>query len=131
MKLAEPHNYVALLPYFMQTQARDKALQELRQVVRDRFGVATSVGYGPRYLHSTGQLHKGGPKGGLYILLTADTNDKADIPEKPYDFETLQRAQVLGDFKALADKKQPVVRIHLSEDVNAALNGIRKTLAKL
>lgn len=131
VKLAEPHNYVALLPYFMQTQARDKALQELRQVVRDRFGVATSVGYGPRYLHSTGQLHKGGPKGGLYILLTADTNDKADIPEKPYDFETLQRAQVLGDFKALADKKQPVVRIHLSEDVNAALNGIRKTLAKL
>ena len=73
----------------------------MRLALRERRHVATTLGYGPRYLHSTGQLHKGGPNTGVFILFTAEAAADLPIPGQPYDFATLQRAQALGDFRSL------------------------------
>jgi hypothetical protein len=127
LKLAQPSDYISLLTYFLQTQERDKYLQQLRNNMGKKYKSATTIGYGPRYLHSTGQLHKGGPNSGLYILITSDSNLKLPIPDSGYDFATLQHAQALGDFRALNNKKRRVLRIHISGELE---NGL-KTLINL
>ena len=119
-KLSQPNDYIALLPYFLKTDDRNKILQEWRTSFRDTFKVATTLGYGPRYLHSTGQLHKGGPATGLYIILVGDEND-LPIPGEKYGFATLQRAQALGDYRSLDDKGRRVIRIDLGKDIDANL----------
>jgi transaldolase / glucose-6-phosphate isomerase len=124
-----PPDYVALLPYFLKTPERDRALQSLRVILRDRFQVATTVGYGPRYLHSTGQLHKGGPDNGVFILLTSDSDD-LPIPGEKFGFATLQRAQALGDLSALAGKARRVVRVHLSAPVEKRIQELEKEILK-
>ncbi len=121
-KLVNPSDYISFLAYFLQTSERDNHLQIIRNNLRKKYMVATTLGYGPRYLHSTGQLHKGGLNKGLYILLTADTDLKLDIPGSGYNFATLQLAQALGDFRALSNKNRRVVRIHIGEDL---LKGLR------
>jgi transaldolase / glucose-6-phosphate isomerase len=123
-----PPDYIALLPYFLKTPERDRAVQSLRMKFRDRFQVATSIGYGPRYLHSTGQLHKGGPNNGVFILFTSDSED-LPIPGEKFGFATLQRAQALGDLRALADKSRRVVRIHLSAPVEKRIRELEKGLS--
>ncbi|MDF1554976.1 MAG: hypothetical protein P1P84_18045 [Deferrisomatales bacterium] len=89
----------------------------LQAAIRDRTKRATTLGYGPRFLHSTGQLHKGGPATGLFLQLTADPPEDAAIPGDGEDggvtFGVLQRAQALGDAQALTDQGRPVLRIHL------------------
>jgi hypothetical protein len=110
--MAGSSSYIALLPYFHARPAAHKRLQALRQRIQDRFGIATTLGYGPRYLHSTGQLHKGGPAKGLFLILTCDGGRDIPIPGEKYGFATLQRAQALGDFRSLAAKSLPVIRIH-------------------
>jgi transaldolase/glucose-6-phosphate isomerase len=84
--------------------ARHETWQALRGAVRNRLKVATTLGYGPRYLHSTGPLHKGGPNTGVFIVFTADAVEDIPIPGQPYGFAVLQRAQALGDFLALSHK---------------------------
>jgi len=121
LALARPPDYVALLPYFLSTPARDKKLEALRTAVRNRTRTATTVGYGPRYLHSTGQLHKGGPNRGVFVVLTSVAAKNIAIPEEDYGFAVLQRAQAMGDFQALNQKGRRVIRIHLGSSVDRGL----------
>ena len=88
-------------------------LSRLRQAVRDRSRVATTLGVGPRYLHSTGQLHKGGPNTGVFLLITTATATDVDIPGQPYTFATLERAQALGDFASLDAASRRALHAHL------------------
>ncbi len=107
-------DYVAInayLPRFPEVNAR---LTELRLKVRARTGCATTVGFGPRFLHSTGQLHKGGPQSGLFLQITADPAEDLDIPGQGMTFGVLERAQALGDYEALAARGRRILRIHLS-----------------
>ena len=120
-KLVNPSNYISFLAYFLQTPERDKYLQQIRNSLSKKYKSATTIGYGPRYLHSTGQLHKGGPNSGIYILLTSESNIKLPIPDSGYDFATLQHAQALGDFRSLNNKQKRVLRIHIGENVEKGL----------
>jgi hypothetical protein len=86
--------------------------------------LATTVGYGPRYLHSTGQLHKGGPPQGLFILLTSDDEQDCPVPGEPFSFAVLKQAQALGDYEALKSKGLPVLRFHLSSRVEEGLDQV-------
>jgi len=90
-----------------------RALTELRLVVREKTGCATTVGFGPRFLHSTGQLHKGGPDTGLFLQITADPVMDVDIPGQKLSFGTLERCQALGDYEALAARDRRILRLHL------------------
>jgi hypothetical protein len=119
--LAKPPDYIALLPYFLRTPERHNFLQSMRLSLRDRLKAATTLGYGPRYLHSTGQLHKGGPNTGVFIILTADCAEDIAIPGQQYGFATLQRAQALGDFCSLNSKERRVIRIHLGSQIEGGL----------
>jgi hypothetical protein len=119
--LATAPDYLALLAYCRRTEARQRALQTLRMALRDRRHVATTLGYGPRYLHSTGQLDKGGPNTGVFLLFTADAAADLAIPQQPYGFATLQRAQALGDYRSLNSKARRVIRVHLGSDVETGI----------
>jgi glucose-6-phosphate isomerase len=121
LKQAGAADYVALLAYLPQSDAHDAALQAIRRAIHDRLRVATTVGYGPRYLHSTGQLHKGGDGRGLFLLITSDEREDAPIPGRPYSFGLLKRAQALGDEAALTGRGRRVLHLHLGADVTADL----------
>lgn len=121
-------DYVAMLPYFHRTEARAELLQSWRMSIRDQYKVATTLLHGPRYLHSTGQLHKGGPDTGFYIILTADERQKLPIPGEAYGFEVLHHAQAMGDFRSLSDKGRQVIRVHLGEDIDANLKNLIEQL---
>jgi transaldolase/glucose-6-phosphate isomerase len=121
LNLAKPGDYVALLPYFTMTDSRTKTLQQWRDQVRDNLKVATTSLNGPRYLHSTGQLHKGGPNSGLFILLVADEMMDLPIPDEVFGFATLHEAQSLGDFRSLNDKDRRAIRINLGKELDAGL----------
>src|SRR5207249_4985402 len=111
-----PGDYLAILAY---TQAgRDLAplLEEIRVRVRARTGVATTLGFGPRYLHSTGQLHKGGPASGAYLILSDDRGHDLPIPDEDFGFKTLIAAQWAGDLKSLRDHGRRVAHVSLGED---------------
>jgi len=127
-KLIEPVDYISFLAYFLQTTERNKYLQQIRNSLSKKYKSATTVGYGPRYLHSTGQLHKGGSNSGVYILLTSDSNLKLPIPGSGYEFATLQRAQALGDFRSLNNKQRRVIRIHISGDLDKGLKNLSAIL---
>ena len=113
--------YFAIQAFLAPEMDTWRALQGLRALVRDRCGVATTLGWGPRFLHSTGQLHKGGPTTGIFLQLTADDAGDLEIPGAPYSFAVLARAQALGDLAALRERRRRVVRVHLSAPVDAAL----------
>lgn len=121
--------YVALLGFFASSHRRDELLAELRKAIRRRCGAATSFGYGPRYLHSTGQLHKGGPDTGLFLLLTADAPEEITVPGETYGFAALQRAQALGDYRALQESGRRVIRVHLGWYVEEALTQLREAIS--
>ena len=119
---AKSEDYLAILAYVMPRPEVDRALSRLRCRVTERFRVATTVGYGPRYLHSTGQLHKGGLDSGLFLLLTSSHEDRIPVPGRTFSFATLADAQALGDLQALQNAGRRVARVHLDEDVPAAIN---------
>ena len=96
-----PGDYMAIMAYAHQTPELDAAVDDLRRALITRFCVATTMGYGPRFLHSTGQLHKGGPPSGLFLQLVEDVGDDVEIPGQPYSFGVLASAQALGDLRAL------------------------------
>jgi glucose-6-phosphate isomerase/transaldolase/glucose-6-phosphate isomerase len=100
--VTQPTDYVALLAYVPSDDPKwEQALETCRLAIAKRTGTATSVGYGPRYLHSTGQLHKGGQPNGVFIIVTADPAEDLPIPGEPYSFGVLEMAQALGDFQSL------------------------------
>jgi transaldolase/glucose-6-phosphate isomerase len=117
-----PGDYVALMAYLTEEPQVQRILQAVRVHLRDRLRLATTLGYGPRLLHSTGQLHKGGPNTGLFLQLTADDTEDANIPGQPYTFSVMKRAQALGDLEALRKHGRRVMRIHLG--VNA-IDGLK------
>lgn len=128
----QPGDYVALQAYIQPTAETDKALQTLRTNIQTSYKVATTVGYGPRFLHSTGQLHKGDSGNGLFIQITSDPQTDISIPdeagssESAMTFAVLIRAQALGDGQALLDENRRFIRFHLGNDV---VDGLAKLAA--
>jgi transaldolase/glucose-6-phosphate isomerase len=121
LRQAQPGDYLALLAYLPEEAATGRALQAMRLSLRDHLKLATTLGYGPRYLHSTGQLHKGGPNTGLFLLLTADDREDAQVPGRPCTFGVFKKAQALGDLEALRQHGRRVLRIHLGADLPQGL----------
>jgi glucose-6-phosphate isomerase len=128
LKQARTGDYVALMAYIQPTREKTLALESLRVRLRDSLRLATTLGYGPRFLHSTGQLHKGGANNGLFIQITADDAEDLPIPGAPYTFSVLKQAQALGDMYSLVSKQRRVLRIHLGKDVHAGLARIDRML---
>ena len=120
--------YLAIQAFIAPTPARDEAIARIRAMLRDRTGKATTAGYGPRFLHSTGQLHKGGPPSGWFIQLTADHPEDRQIPDWPYTFGQLIDAQSAGDFAAIEAHDLPIVRVHLGADPDAGLAALERAL---
>jgi glucose-6-phosphate isomerase len=120
--LAKPGDYFGLLAYLPFDPPLADRLAALRRALRDRTGAATMFGYGPRYLHSTGQLHKGGPNRGLFIVVTASPREDVAIPGQAFSFGTLETAQALGDFASLEQAGRRVARVHLAAPELAALD---------
>jgi hypothetical protein len=131
-----PESYIALQAYVRQTAETDQALCALQEQLRDRTKLATTVGYGPRFLHSTGQLHKGDAGHGLFVQLTAEAERNAPIPDKAGEesaaltFGVLIRAQALGDRRALEDAGREVLRLHLGDDVSSAIDHLLEALSE-
>jgi transaldolase/glucose-6-phosphate isomerase len=126
---AQPGDYLAIMAYLTQSPEIETRLQKFRSMARDWLRVATTVGYGPRFLHSTGQLHKGGPNKGLFLQLTDDNREEVEIPGKPYSFGTLRKTQFLGDYQALKDHQRRVMRIHVGYDPESSLSMLTNYLA--
>jgi D-arabinose 5-phosphate isomerase GutQ len=111
---ARPGDYVAILAYVPPTPEVFAQLQQVRAAWGETLGCATTFGFGPRYLHSTGQLHKGGPNSGLFLVVTTDIAEDLDIPEMRWTFGELHRAQARGDVRALLARGRRVAHVHLS-----------------
>jgi len=122
-------DYVALQAYVAPGQAVWDQLQAVRLQLRDGLRVATTLGYGPRYLHSTGQMHKGGPNTGLFLQLLGHDPDDVEIPGQPYSFGTLKRAQARGDLTALRAHGCRAIRVCLGDDVPAGLARLAELIA--
>jgi transaldolase/glucose-6-phosphate isomerase len=123
-----PSDYVAVQAYLAPAPATHEALQRLRARLRDRLRVATTLGYGPRFLHSTGQLHKGGPAAGVFLQLVDEPARDLPVPETDYTFGELIRAQALGDLGALRQRGRRVLRVGLGRD---AVEGVDRIIAVL
>jgi len=118
---ANPGDYVALMAYVTPDDSNHDALQHLRVAIRDSRRLATTLGFGPRFLHSTGQLHKGGPNTGVYIQVTADDGADVPIPGQRFTFSILKRAQAAGDLQSLRNHGRRVIRVHIAGDLDAGL----------
>ena len=117
----KPGDYVAITQYIDESPARDEAILKLRRHIRDGLKVATTTGYGPRFLHSTGQLHKGGGDNGVFLQITADDGADVPIPDFPCGFATLVKAQSLGDFQSLSSRHRRALSLHLGGGVDKGL----------
>jgi glucose-6-phosphate isomerase len=132
---AEPGDYIAVQAYLQPTEETTLTLARLREELRDRYRLATTVGYGPRFLHSTGQLHKGDAGNGLFIQLTAEDARDVPIPDEPgspnssISFGVLKAAQALGDQRALLAAGRRVVRFDLEDDVAGGIDRLRESLS--
>jgi hypothetical protein len=115
-----PGDYLALQAFLARNDALDAELQSLRVKLRDRLKCATTLGYGPRYLHSTGQLHKGGPNRGVFVQIVDEPAHDLAIPGRPYTFGTLLRAQADGDILSLLRHDRRVTRVTLDQLREAA-----------
>ena len=126
---ARQGDYVALMAYVTPDDSNAVALQHLRVAIRDTRRLATTLGFGPRFLHSTGQLHKGGPNTGVYIQITADDGTDVPIPGQPFTFSILKRAQAAGDLQSLRSHGRRVVRVHIAGDLDAGLASLTDAVA--
>ena len=120
----------ALLGYVEMNEGHDATLQAIRTAVRDKKRVATCLGFGPRFLHSTGQAYKGGPNSGVFLQVTCD--DKADlpVPGQKFTFGVVKAAQARGDFQVLAERNRRALRVHLS-DVESGLIALRDAIRQV
>jgi glucose-6-phosphate isomerase len=128
LSLARPGDYVSLQAYIARTAKREALLRELQSAIRDATKAATTLGYGPRFLHSTGQLHKGGANNGLFIQFVCDDAEDTPVPGEPYTFNQLKGAQALGDYGALLARKRRVIRITLGNALERGLQKVRDVL---
>jgi transaldolase/glucose-6-phosphate isomerase len=125
----EPGDYLALLAYLERNAATTGRLQGMRSTIRAANKVATCLGFGPRFLHSTGQAYKGGPNSGVFLQLTADPVEDLPVPGHHYTFGLVEAAQARGDFEVLAERERRVLRVHLGADVEAGLERLGELLA--
>jgi transaldolase/glucose-6-phosphate isomerase len=125
---ARPPEYVAVMGYVQPSAEFDAAVAELRAVIRAAGKATTTFGYGPRFLHSTGQFHKGGPKSGRFLQLLHDGPEDVDIPGAAYSFTTLKNAEAIGDFNTLRELGLPAERVRLHGDPVASLRNLTKTI---
>jgi hypothetical protein len=116
--------------YLAASPAIEREIVRIRTAVRDRLSIATTFGYGPRFLHSTGQLHKGGPNKGLFLQITQDHDENPSIPAAGYDFATLNQAQYLGDYETLQNHGRRLLRIHLHGDAETAMTVLRQMMVE-
>jgi transaldolase / glucose-6-phosphate isomerase len=121
LRQLHPGDYMALLAYVEMNNEHEERLQAVRHAVRDRKHVATCLGFGPRFLHSTGQAYKGGPNTGVFLQITCDDAVDLPVPGQKYTFGIVKAAQARGDFQVLADRKRRALRVHLPKDVEAGL----------
>src|SRR6185503_10452217 len=124
-----PDAYLCLQAFIAPTAERDDAIARIRTLLRDQTKRATTAGYGPRFLHSTGQLHKGGAPIGWFLQLTSDHPADLDIPGWPYTFGQLIDAQAAGDLGAIESHDLPILRVHLGADPDAGLAALERALA--
>jgi transaldolase/glucose-6-phosphate isomerase len=122
-------DYVALLAYIPRNEANIKLLESTRVSIRDAKHVATCVGFGPRFLHSTGQAYKGGPNSGVFVQITCDDANDLAIPGRRYTFGVVKAAQARGDFAVLAQRHRRLLRVHLGTDVEQGLTVLRDAVA--
>jgi transaldolase/glucose-6-phosphate isomerase len=127
----ESGKYLAIMGYLEPSEEFDSAVRGLRTAVRDAKRVAATYGYGPRFLHSTGQMHKGGPKTGLFLQLIHDGDADAEVPEAGYSFTTLKNAQAIGDLHTLRDHGLPAERVRLEGDPVEALERLTKKIEEM
>jgi transaldolase/glucose-6-phosphate isomerase len=123
-------DYFALLGYIQMNALHDKQLQSMRLAVRDRKKVATCLGFGPRFLHSTGQAYKGGPNTGVFLQITCDDAEDLAVPGQKYTFGVVKAAQARGDFEVLAERKRRALRVHLGKDVHQGLAALEAAISK-
>ena len=119
-------DYVALCAYLDMNEDIVAVLQALRHRIRNVYRVATTLGFGPRFLHSTGQLHKGGPNNVVVVQLTSDDETDMDIPGRAFSFGVLKQAQALGDARALSSRERRAIRIHFKTDVIAGIHRVKR-----
>ena len=125
---AAPPHYVAIMGYVKPSDEFDAAVTELREAIREKTRATTTFGYGPRFLHSTGQFHKGGPPTGLFLQLIHDGDEDVEIPEAGYTFGHLKNAQAVGDLLTLRDHGLPAVQVRLEGDPAAAVRALQEEI---
>lgn len=131
LSLLGPGDYIGILAYLNRLDPDYEAsLQRIRQAIRDRFRVATNLGYGPRYLHSTGQAFKGGPASGIFLMVTAGDRPDLPIPDHRASFATVQNFQAMADFNVLVERGRPVLRVHLNGDTKSALAILEEEISR-
>jgi len=123
-----PGDYFAILAYLPMTAAHEQALQAARHAVRDRKRVATCLGFGPRFLHSTGQLYKGGPNTGVFLQVTCDDALDLPVPGQRYTFGVVKAAQARGDFQVLVERGRRALRVHLGPRVDEGLRTLAQAI---
>jgi transaldolase/glucose-6-phosphate isomerase len=116
-----PRDYFAITAYVPMTRANEESLQAIRHLVRNDAKVATCLGFGPRFLHSTGQAYKGGPNSGVFLQITCDAPEPVQVPGAKYTFGVVKSAQAAGDFQVLCQRGRRVLRVHLPADAEAGL----------
>jgi transaldolase/glucose-6-phosphate isomerase len=121
-------DYCALLAYVERNQRHRDALQDIRVLIRDRKHVATCLGFGPRFLHSTGQAYKGGPNTGVFLQITCDDPADLQVPGQKYTFGVVKAAEARGDFEVLAERDRRVLRVHLGAHVAAGLTTLKEAI---
>jgi transaldolase / glucose-6-phosphate isomerase len=121
-------DYFAILGYIQMNDANEAQLQTIRHDVRDKKHVATCLGFGPRFLHSTGQAYKGGPNSGVFLQITCDDASDLPVPDQKYTFGVVKAAQARGDFQVLVDRGRRALRVHLGADVSADLKTLRDVI---
>jgi transaldolase/glucose-6-phosphate isomerase len=119
-----------LLGYLTMNAENEAALQTMRHAVRDSKKVATVLGFGPRFLHSTGQAYKGGPNSGVFLQITCDDAADLAVPEQKYTFGVVKAAQARGDFAVLAERGRRALRVHLGKNVKAGLGKLEAAVAQ-
>jgi transaldolase/glucose-6-phosphate isomerase len=123
-------DYFAVLGYITMNAANEKSLQAIRHAVRDKKRVATVLGFGPRFLHSTGQAYKGGPNSGVFLQITCDDAKDLPVPGQKYTFGVVKAAQARGDFAVLAERGRRALRVHLGKNLKSGLATLTKAVQK-
>jgi hypothetical protein len=123
-------DYFALLAYLQMNAENEQSFETLRHLVRDKKHVATCLGFGPRFLHSTGQAYKGGPNSGVFLQITCSDSVELPVPGQKYTFGVVKAAQARGDFQVLADRGRRALRVHLGSNLKAGLATLQSAIQK-